>query len=690
MRSLFAALLLLITIGTAQWKDLNGPEGGTVLALAGAGDTLIAGTKGGGIFRTTNGGTSWNAVNSALKNFHIEALAAYGASMYAGGYNFEGGFYVSADHGATWTERTGASALKFVKAIVRTNTALLAGTYGYGLFRSTDDGVSWKKIDSGLTTTAISALRAGNGSIYAGTTSGVFVSTDDGISWTNRSTGITTPQVQALFGNDTMVFAGTTNGLFMTKDGGMQWTAKNSGLGFSVIYGLGLINGRLLAATNGAVCFSNNYGDSWNYPISNNGMKGYTVTPAMLVTGGKVYAATMYDVYVSTNNGLNWVNRTSGISASSSQGLLATSTHLFTSYGSFGVKRSTNWGGAWQNSDSTFQNQVRSFYYDGQRIHLGTTNGGLLYSSNNGDKWISDTLPAATTVIATGWGKVGSTLFVSDNGKGIFKSTNGGGKWTIATNDIAMPKNVWSMISVDTILYAGASNGLYRSSTGGASWVSAGGSNTTVQNGFISAVGHAGGKLYAAVMEQGIFLSTNNGTSWRAFGTPALTSVSAFASHQNRLFAVTSNNGIMVLKDSVWTPFMTGLPTKQIGALQFAWDTIYASTLGMGVWKRPFADVLTNVGKTGHAVPDGFTLSQNYPNPFNPSTVIRFSVPASQHVLLSVYDLLGRRVAVLQDGIVEAGAHTVTFNAEGLASGIYLFRLQSAAGAMTRTMNLIR
>lgn len=689
MRSLFV-VLFVFTFTAAQWKSLNGPEGGSVLALAGAGDTIVAGTKGGGIFRTINGGTSWSAVNSGVKNFHIEALAASGAMMYAGGYNFDGGFYVSSDFGATWNERTGASALKFVKAIVRTNTSLLAGTYGMGLFRSTDEGTSWTKIDSGLTNTAFSALLNVKGTIYAGSTSGVFVSSDDGISWTKRSSGLTTTQVQALFGNDTMVYAGTTNGIFVTKDAGLQWTAKNSGLGFSVIYSIGLINNRMLVATNGGVCFSNNYGDNWNYAVINNGMRGTTVTPAMLVTGSKVYAASMYDVYVSLNNGLNWLDRTAGISASSSQGLLAGPTYLIASYGQYGMKRTTDWGRTWKNSDSTLMTQAKTFYNDGTRIHMGTVNGSLFYSTDQGGRWVNDTLPAATTVNATGWGKVGNVLFVSDNGKGIFKSTNGGGVWTIATNDIAMPKNVWSMIAVDTVLYAGSTNGLFRSSTGGASWVSAGGGNLSVQNGIVNALAYANGILYAAVMEQGIFISTNRGTSWRHYGTPVQTNVSSFASHQNRMFAVTSSSGIMVLKDTVWTPFMTGLPTKQIGTVQFAGDTIYASTLGMGVWKRSFADVLTGIGRTSGSAPEGFSLSQNFPNPFNPSTVIRFTVPFAQHVTLSVYDMLGRRIAVLTDGIRNAGSHDVPFRADGLASGIYLYRLQTSAGSVTRTMTLIQ
>jgi hypothetical protein len=73
--------------------------------------------------------------------------------------------------------------------------------------------------------------------------------------------------------------------------------------------------------------------------------------------------------------------------------------------------------------------------------------------------------------------------------------------------------------------------------------------------------------------------------------------------------------------------------------------------------------------------PAEFRLEQNYPNPFNPVTTIRFSVVAPQITILKVFDLLGREVAVLANGRYPAGSHTVTFDAAGLAGGIYICRL---------------
>ncbi len=83
-------------------------------------------------------------------------------------------------------------------------------------------------------------------------------------------------------------------------------------------------------------------------------------------------------------------------------------------------------------------------------------------------------------------------------------------------------------------------------------------------------------------------------------------------------------------------------------------------------------------------------LSENYPNPFNPTTRIRFSLPKTTEVQLTVYDMLGRRVETLVAGRRQAGRHEVTFRAEDLASGMYLYRLETDDFSQTRKMLLVK
>jgi hypothetical protein len=76
-------------------------------------------------------------------------------------------------------------------------------------------------------------------------------------------------------------------------------------------------------------------------------------------------------------------------------------------------------------------------------------------------------------------------------------------------------------------------------------------------------------------------------------------------------------------------------------------------------------------------VPEAYDLSQNYPNPFNPSTVIQYALPGSSHVTLVIYDILGRVAATPLNGIMGAGLQHIVFNASGLASGVYFYRLEA-------------
>lgn len=89
-------------------------------------------------------------------------------------------------------------------------------------------------------------------------------------------------------------------------------------------------------------------------------------------------------------------------------------------------------------------------------------------------------------------------------------------------------------------------------------------------------------------------------------------------------------------------------------------------------------------------LPKTLHLSQNYPNPFNPVTVIDYALPVESDIQLEVFDILGRRVAIVAKGVMPAGRHTVTFDASRLAGGVYIYRLQAKDKVLTRRMTLVK
>jgi hypothetical protein len=83
------------------------------------------------------------------------------------------------------------------------------------------------------------------------------------------------------------------------------------------------------------------------------------------------------------------------------------------------------------------------------------------------------------------------------------------------------------------------------------------------------------------------------------------------------------------------------------------------------------------VGKAANVIPKSFALMQNYPNPFNPTTTITYDIPKSAFVSLKIYDVLGRLVTTLVDGIQEANSYRLQWNPTGLSSGVYFYRIQA-------------
>ena len=92
--------------------------------------------------------------------------------------------------------------------------------------------------------------------------------------------------------------------------------------------------------------------------------------------------------------------------------------------------------------------------------------------------------------------------------------------------------------------------------------------------------------------------------------------------------------------------------------------------------------------EANHAI--NFSLSQNYPNPFNPATVIRYNIAEPERVTISVYNTLGRRVAVLLNAFQNRGAHSIIFNGENLPGGLYLYKIKCKNYSAVKKMLLIK
>jgi hypothetical protein len=122
-----------------------------------------------------------------------------------------------------------------------------------------------------------------------------------------------------------------------------------------------------------------------------------------------------------------------------------------------------------------------------------------------------------------------------------------------------------------------------------------------------------------------------------------------------------------------------------------AWTVLAISatnTIFRGIAFSP--SLPTDVDEASNALPKKFNMSQNYPNPFNPSTRIAYTLPADMQVRLAVYNILGQQVMLLANDRQSTGEHFAIFDASGLSSGVYFYRLEAGANVQVKKLILAK
>lgn len=156
----------------------------------------------------------------------------------------------------------------------------------------------------------------------------------------------------------------------------------------------------------------------------------------------------------------------------------------------------------------------------------------------------------------------------------------------------------------------------------------------------------------------------------------------ALSANKYRLQVATDNNFTAIVLDTVRFEDTTLTAANQLGSVADYFWRVYAGNIGgystTPSTPRTFSTGTTSVEEPG-PVPTVFALSQNYPNPFNPSTKIRYEVPTSAQVKITIFDVLGREVATLVNGIQEPGVHQVEWRALSVSTGVYFYRMEARA-----------
>jgi hypothetical protein len=269
---------------------------------------------------------------------------------------------------------------------------------------------------------------------------------------------------------------------------------------------------------------------------------------------------------------------------------------------------------------------------------------------------------------------------------GIYRSSDAGASWTAFKS--GLDDTVITCVAIrDTALFAGTATGVFATTLGSSGWTPA---KSGLGDVFISCLAVCGDALFAGTHGMGIFRSTNSGATWTAVSA-GLTDLDVFSITVTgtKIFAGTWFGGLFVSEDSGdhWTSHDTNLRKTAVYCSVASATDLFVGMWGAGVWRRPLTELISHVEGCDDALPTAFSLEQNYPNPFNPTTVISYQLPVVSSVRIVIYDLLGREVAVLVNERKAAGSYEVQFDASGLSSGVYLYRL--TAGSFTQTLKMV-
>ena len=351
-------------------------------------------------------------------------------------------------------------------------------------------------------------------------------------------------------------------------------------------------------------------------------------------------------LYLSVDSGATWALRDTvattwvcpdcGLVVPPSVNLFAAGSDVFEGAGNWvsaSVHVSTDNGLNWTVKDTGFSISVSCFISVGDSIFVAT-NRGTFYSTDEGLSWITIGNKFSGQSLA----KIGSTLFAATEGNGIYRSTNYGSSWTEV--DSADYDFSGGLVVLGTNIFAGAFQFYHQPSTGG------------------------------------IFVSKDNGESWDHSDTGMTDhSVNVLYSDGLNLFAGTNTN-IFVSTDTgaTWKNISPQVDSQGANAL-IVYDSYLFTGNNGGAWRYPISQLVTGVKIPPRQTPSNSVLQQNYPNPFNPTTVISYHLAKNSLVDLVLYDMLGRKVETLLRERQSAGAHSVYFNAGGLSSGVYFYKL---------------
>ncbi len=480
--------------------------------------TVLAGTDGGGLFKTTNKGLTWTTINSAsLNGATITGMEQFGNRVIL--TSSTGGVFKSDDKGATWSSFndistlniTGTNALSYNATtdevlIVNSNGLHVASSAG-----TTTTTPVYVAAQTGLPASTIIRSISNNGTTwFLATDKGVYSSATGTINWVAQNFGLATLDVNTVIPFQSRLIAGTNiEGIYKTAASAISWVANNTGFNNLVTYSVETSGALVvIAATEKGVFVSKDLAATYNR--ANSGLTDSLNVSDLNFFGTKLYATTKNaGVFMSADTGKTWTTFNTGLAEPNFKKVFSSTSNLY--------------------------------------IFSST---GNIYSSS-GTSWtlIQDGLPNGVTPTSLAF--YGTNVLLGTLGNGAYTKTESATTWTAANNGLTN-LDVTSVTAFGTKIYAGTDgSGVFVADATSVNWsatsplsishtITMGLDGTKVQ-----AMATYGGYVFASY-KGGLLATTDNGATWVAggnqFNLPSYTDVNKISFVTTRVFVTTENN----------------------------------------------------------------------------------------------------------------------------------------------------
>jgi len=696
-------VFFIATNATAQWMQTGGPAGSNILnTLRASNGDLLTATVSGGMYKSTDNGTSWFSVNNGLiasgKNFtNISALnkGLNGKFYIYTLFNNEKRVFTSSDNGDIWTmlasqawgggpttatsngmlyqwlgnelaisSNDGTSWLfptlnglpkdligDFVPV---SNTELfIVLKEGKGIYKSSDAGINWSKLTTHPLSPSTAAKLFYNDNVMyllSGTT--IQISTDHGQTWAitySPPVNPLEPVVICAANNGDIYVAGRIVGVIKSTDKGATWNPFTTGVEVT-----GVNQGIVTTQSNDVILAQYAFGlykspqSAANFKLANNGFRASSVNNFFESKSGTLYVTTDASAFSSTDGGGNWKKLIDFSLTHTS--ICENDNYIFIGKND-GVMRSANGGANWGFVGNGFtiggQQYVTKLMVTPKGTILAATGGGMFRTTNNGDAWTKLTVFGTNTEIKSIIQKQNGDLYASANFK-FYKSTDDGVSWV--------------QVSLGKLI-----------------------SPATDLDGQINVIDHISdskNNLYINFGGNFYMKSADNGLNWEKISIPTngiSTQIKTILLGRSDSLFIVTNHNILVTSDysATHVEINNGLISQTLNGLtKTASGDLYLLTAGSGLMKQNTVKTANNELSIYN---DNVKVIKSYPNPFANETKIQFRVINPGFISVKIYNLIGVELADLVSEYYQPGFYETVLNADNLQlkKGVYFCKLLS-------------